>query len=469
MTRSTTATAVACAVACALLGLAGPEDSRDRNAATFDALWTTVRDSHWDPALNGVDWESVRNELRPKAEAAATPDDLRAVLGQALARLGQSHFGVIPGELANEPPQDATVADADAAAARPAPGEGRCGASLAFFRSAAAPGEWDTIVTAVEAGSPAETAGLEPGMRVLRIGGRAPNVRLPGGDGLERYERARAAEAAASADPGTERTWVVEPAGGGDARELTVAYRRDERPQVKFGTLPAMPTELTWRHLDETERGRWGAADHEIGLVRFNIWLIPVARPFDLAMDTLRDADGIVIDLRGNPGGIGAMAMGIAGHFTAEPRELGAMRTRDTAMRFTTNPRRTTVAGQPTSPYAGPLAILVDEATASTSEIFAGGLQHLGRAKVFGTRTAGAALPAIMTPLPNGDVFLHAIADYRLPDGSALEATGVRPDNARPYDRTDYAREGDPALAEAVRWIASQPARKSPGNRQDQP
>jgi len=53
-------------------------------------------------------------------------------------------------------------------------------------------------------------------------------------------------------------------------------------------------------------------------------------------------------------------------------------------------------------------------------------------------------------------VFLHAFADYRLPDGRALEGGGVAPDNARPYVRADYAREGDPALAEAVRWIASQ-------------
>jgi carboxyl-terminal processing protease len=173
-------------------------------------------------------------------------------------------------------------------------------------------------------------------------------------------------------------------------------------------------------------------------------------------MDTLRESDGIIIDLRGNPGGIGAMAMGIAGHFTDEPRHLGEMRSRDATLHFATNPRRVGAAGQPVEPYAGPLAILVDESTASTSEIFAGGLQHLGRAKVFGRRTAGAALPAIMTPLPNGDVFLHAIADYRLPDGAALEATGVRPDNAHPYDAADYAREGDPALAEAVRWISSQ-------------
>jgi C-terminal processing protease CtpA/Prc len=67
-----------------------------------------------------------------------------------------------------------------------------------------------------------------------------------------------------------------------------------------------------------------------------------------------------------------------------------------------------------------------------------------------------------MDPLPNGDVFLHAFADYRLPDGRPLEGGGVRPDNARPYDRADYAREGDPALAEAVRWIASRTERTAP-------
>jgi carboxyl-terminal processing protease len=173
-------------------------------------------------------------------------------------------------------------------------------------------------------------------------------------------------------------------------------------------------------------------------------------------MDTLRSADGIIIDLRGNPGGIGAMAMGIAGHFTAEARELGEMKTRDVTLQFKTNPRTVSTTGVSVTPYAGPVAILVDDSTASTSEIFAGGMQFLKRAKVFGTRTAGAALPAVTMPLPNGDVFLHAIADYRLPDGSALEASGVVPDNARPYARADYAALGDPAMAEAVRWIASQ-------------
>ena len=453
-----------------------PATNAETNAATFDAVWTTVRDSHWDATLGGVDWNAVRVELLPKATAAESNDALRAVLTDALSRLKQSHFAIIPGELVNpealptEEPNadDASTAHPAAVAKQPSPAahEGQSGADISFMPHAGTAGTWDAIVVAVEPGSPAERAGITAGMRVTKIANgnidtiAAVGEHLPPGDGLERYERAQMAHMASTAEVGSTRSWQLETVDGSTVT-ADVTYELDARPHTKFGSLPPLPTELTWRHLDETERQRWGAADHEIGLIRFNIWLIPVARPFDIAMDTLRSADGIIIDLRGNPGGIGAMAMGIAGHFTAEVRELGEMRTRDVTLQFKTNPRTVSSTGVAVTPYAGPVAILVDESTASTSEIFAGGMQFLKRAKVFGTRTAGAALPAITMTLPNGDVFLHAFADYRLPNGSALEATGVVPDNARPYTRADFAALGDPAMAEAVRWIASQ---SSPGH-----
>ena len=428
---------------------------RARNVATFDAMWTTVRDSHWDPERVGASWDAVRAELLPKAESSTSRDELRAVLMDALARLGQSHFTIIPGELSTAAPGAAELR------------EGRSGATLWFAPRAGDAGAWDAIVVSVESGSSAASAGIAPGMRVLRIGDRELGTLLPPGDGLERYQRASVAAALASGEPGTTATWRIEPLDG-EPRDVEVTYEADTRPQAKFASLPPMPTELTSRRLEEKDLKRWGAADREIGIISFNIWLIPVARPFDQAIDSLRTADGIVIDLRGNPGGIGAMAMGIAGHFTAEPVSLGEMRTRDTTLSFVTNPRRSSTAGTAVEPYAGPVAILVDDASASTTEIFAGGMQHIGRAKVFGHRTAGAALPAMMTPLPNGDVFLHAFADYRLPDDTALEASGVRPDNAQPYDRAAYAREGDPALAEAVRWIASSQHTPKPGPKDPQ-
>ena len=72
------------------------------------------------------------------------------------------------------------------------------------------------------------------------------------------------------------------------------------------------------------------------------------------------------------------MAMGMAGWFIAQPdQKLGTLYMRDTTLKFVVNPRLTT--------FSGPLAILVDGASASTSEIMAEGLKDLGRARIFGS------------------------------------------------------------------------------------
>src|SRR5204862_7920187 len=65
-------------------------------AETFDAVWTIVRDSHFDPAFDRAAWDRAGSELRPKAIAATTPGELRGVLRELLGRLGLSHFAVIP-------------------------------------------------------------------------------------------------------------------------------------------------------------------------------------------------------------------------------------------------------------------------------------------------------------------------------------------------------------------------------------
>jgi hypothetical protein len=68
-----------------------------------------VRDQHFDKTLNGVDWEAVRVEFEPKARAAASQDELRVLLSEMLARLGQSHFTIIPAAEADASPSIATA------------------------------------------------------------------------------------------------------------------------------------------------------------------------------------------------------------------------------------------------------------------------------------------------------------------------------------------------------------------------
>jgi carboxyl-terminal processing protease len=160
-----------------------------------------------------------------------------------------------------------------------------------------------------------------------------------------------------------------------------------------------------------------------------------------------------VLDLRGNPGGLAAMMDGIAGHFIGEPVKLGTMRTRLVPLTFTVNPRVVTTDGRRVDVYRGPVAILIDELTGSTSETFTGSLQGLRRARVFGRQSMGQALPALTKQLPNGDVLIYAIGDYTTSAGRSLEGEGVIPDVSISLVPAALAAGRDEALDAALRWV----------------
>jgi len=212
---------------------------------------------------------------------------------------------------------------------------------------------------------------------------------------------------------------------------------------VTFGNLPTLPVRTDIREV-RTPSGR------RVGVIAFNYWMTSIDAPVSDAVDRFRTADAIVLDLRGNPGGLAAMMSGIAGHFIADDRVLlGRMQTRDMNLEFHPNPRRATADGRRVDPFAGPLALLVDEKTGSTSECFAGALQSLGRARIFGRRTMGQALPAMTRRLPNGDVLMYAIGTFVTSTGRALEQNGVIPDE----NVAGPTGNGDAILDAALRWV----------------
>ena len=183
---------------------------------------------------------------------------------------------------------------------------------------------------------------------------------------------------------------------------------------------------------------------------------------FQKAVDRFRDADGIILDLRGNPGGLAAMLMGISGHFVSERRPLGIMKTRSTELRFVVNPREVeTAEGRAVYGVPGPVAIVVDAMSGSASECFTGGMQSIGRARVFGQTTMGQALPALFDKLPNGDILIHAYGDFVTADGTRLEGRGVIPDQELPLRREDLLAGRDRSLEAALAWIDTAAGRKS--------
>ena len=75
---------------------------------------------------------------------------------------------------------------------------------------------------------------------------------------------------------------------------------------------------------------------------------------------------------------------------------------------------------------------------------------------MFGTTSAGAALPSVIERLPNGDGFQHAIANYISAGGQELEGYGVTPDQVVELERDTLLRGVDPVLNAALVWIQSQ-------------
>src|SRR4051812_48571854 len=65
---------------------------RDAGVASFDETWQTIADTFYEPGFGGIDWTAARAELRPRAEAAGSPDEIRKVIVELLARLKRSHF-----------------------------------------------------------------------------------------------------------------------------------------------------------------------------------------------------------------------------------------------------------------------------------------------------------------------------------------------------------------------------------------
>jgi carboxyl-terminal processing protease len=106
-------------------------------------------------------------------------------------------------------------------------------------------------------------------------------------------------------------------------------------------------------------------------------------------------------------------------------------------------------------PFLGPVVILTDYGSASTSEVFAAGMQELGRAKVIGGTTAGAVLPSVFVTLPTGAIFQYVVSDYHSPKEILVEGRGVTPDLAVAADRQALLEGRDAQLEAAVRSISS--------------
>ena len=401
-----------------------------RLSLSFDDVWQTIQDTFYDPTFGGLNWDAVRTELRPKVEAAASAEAARDIIRDMLARLKRSHFILLSAESATDTLSGEAVVPIDVRMGTPG-----------------------LAVTRVSPGSTAERAGLHAGEVVLAIDDQAISAWVQTAQGADDRARHldvwRRAYRALHGDAGSRVSLRVrEP----DGRERVVTVTRAAAPGevVKFGNLPPLHVTVDTKELT-TPGGR------RVGFIGFNYWMATISEPIASAVDEYRADAGLIVDLRGNPGGLAAMITGVAGQVLSEPKLLGTMQMHAVETHFSANPRLSTPDGRRVTPYAGPVAILVDELSASASECFAGALQSLGRATIFGRQTMGQALPASTKTLANGDVLMYALGDFVTATGRRLEGAGVVPDFAQPLSITALASGRDATLDAALAWVDSRP------------
>lgn len=403
----------------------------------FVAAWTTIRDKHFDRTLGGIDWEATRRRFEPLALGAPDDASFYRVVNQMLGQLGQSHLQ-ISGPGADEHPlldgvlERAHAAGAAAADVPAATGdEGDPGVVVRIV-------EDRPTVTRVRAGSAAARVGLRPGFVVTHVGGRELRSGRAVGHALRPVEERfllRLAIARLLAGPVGSQVTLRFLDESERPREVVLPRDPPAGAPVQIGLLPPLRPEVQIAQLGD------------VGVVSFNFFLLdPVLGEVQRAIDLFRarGVRGLVLDLRGNPGGLGAMAIPVAARLVDRPLLLGTIQFRDHA-----NVLRA-VPSLGVQPYLGPVAVLTDEGTASTSEMLAAGLQEAGRAVVVGGATPGAALPSVIEALPGGAILQYAVADFRTPKNVSVEGRGVIPDVPVEETRAALLAGRDPVMEAAV-------------------
>ncbi|WP_138479482.1 S41 family peptidase [Dyadobacter bucti] len=245
----------------------------------------------------------------------------------------------------------------------------------------------DTVyVVTPLSGGPSETAGIQSGDRIISVNNE--NLSGPGVTNAQVYKLLRG-KRGSKVDLSIERTGLKDPMNFAIVRDRIPTYSVDAAYMV----------------------------DHEIGYIKVSRFSETTFDEFKSALKTLK-ADGLknlILDLRGNPGGYMERATSMADEFISGDKLLVYTEGKDNRFDRKT---RSHVEGMFEQ---GPLIVLVDEGSASASEILAGALQDHDRALVVGRRSYGKGLVQMPIKLSDGSELRLTISRYFTPSGRSIQ------------------------------------------------
>jgi carboxyl-terminal processing protease len=276
------------------------------------------------------------------------------------------------------------------------------------------------VVNPIE-GSPAATAGVRSGDVILAIDGQEVTA-----DAIDRT--------------------IVSMRGKAGSR-VRLAISRDGEPQPLHFDLERSEVHVRTVSAESLPSG--------FGYVRITQFSDSTPADLDSALSSLQPEGraklrGLVLDLRGNPGGVLEAATAVADEFI-ESGLIVRAEGRAADARFE-------IDATPGDALAGaPIAVLVDAGSASGSEIVAGALRDHGRATLLGERTYGKGSVQTVIPLRGGQALKLTTSRYFTPSGASINKRGLEPDVAlagaalKPATRTTAAQ--DPIVGKALQYL----------------
>ena len=389
---------------------------RDRARQMLKDIERAIRDNYYDRAFHGIDLAAHFEAAKGKIDTAVSVGHAYAVIAQALIDFDDSHLFFIP------PPR---------------PNSYEYGWHMQMI------GE-ECFVVAVRPGSDAETKGLRPGDRILRIEAFTPT----------RRDLWKARYLYQVLSPRATLTLIAQSLGGAP-RTLSIAAKVTPGKQViEIGIENILEG---GRIFDDeqplVERHRYGrVGDVAVWkLTGFNFDAADVDRVVD---EILKGASSIVIDMRGNGGGSVKTLEQVTRRLFDRDVKIADLKGRKSMKPLLAKKRK--------SPFDGKVVVLVDAGSGSAAEVLARVVQLEKRGTVIGDRSSGSVMQSrpIMASVDTVDGFIPygvsvTDADIIMADGKSLEHAGVAPDELLLPTPADLAAGRDPVLARALALLGA--------------
>jgi len=388
---------------------------------SFDKLWEAMDDVYPYFDLKNVNWEKVYEMYHPMVIEAKNDQEYFQVIGKMLGELRDAHTDILNPNLDRR-----------------------------LFASVKNRGD---LAIVDQIGYSAEMAGLQPGMILLRIGGKPiedliSEIDISLNQASTPWSRKVRAYNQLLAVPLDENEILQVAVLDKSGKELELEIRQLESPVSWVSKYSGAQSDgVYFEKINDT-----------IGYIRVDrLWNNndDIVQKFDQCLDELMDMPGIILDLRQNGGGDSRIAEKIAGRFISEPFMYGQDVVKKRIYKFvwrksvnyTVKPRGET--------YTGKLVILTDYTVMSSAEWLVGMLGDNDRAISIGRVTGGATGNPIKFSIAGGTV-RYSTAIFTRPDGSLVEGQGYLPDIYVDWRMEDYIKGIDPDIQAAIDWMEAQ-------------